>query len=131
MNERRSSLRQRSFLKGRVYYNNKLSSADCLVRDFSEGGARLKFSGVVTLPDLVELHLPQRDETFHAKVQWRVGDEIGVAFPAVAQALPLAPTSPAPELAERVAKLERQVAAQERKIQELQSALHMRQGTGI
>jgi hypothetical protein len=131
MNERRSSLRHKSFLKGRVYYNNKLSSADCLVRDMSEAGARLKFFGMVTIPDVIELHLPHKDETFHAKVQWRAGDEIGVTFPPVEQAPPLAPVSPAPDLAERVAKLERQVAAQERKIQELQSALRMRQSTGI
>jgi PilZ domain-containing protein len=131
MNERRSSLRHKSFLKGCVYYNNKLSSADCLVRDLSEGGARLKFFGRVTIPDVVELHLPHKDETFHAKVQWRVGDEIGVAFPLVEQAPPLAPASPVPELAERVTKLERQVAAQERKIQELQSALRQRQSAAI
>lgn len=130
MNEHRAALRHKSFLKGCVYYNNKLSSADCLVRDISNGGARLKFFGVVTIPDVIELRLPNKDETYRAKVQWRVGDEVGVAFLLAEEAPPLAPAA-APELAERVAKLERQVAVQERKIQELQSALRLRQSAAI
>jgi hypothetical protein len=131
MSERRSSVRHRSFLKGCVYYNNKLSSVECLVRDISEGGARLKFFGTVTIPDLMELHLPSKDETFQARVQWRAGDEIGVAFQLAEAAPPLAPTGTAPDLADRVARLEKLLAAHERKIQELQAALRLNQSTGI
>jgi hypothetical protein len=131
MNERRDSLRHRSFLKGRLYYNNKLSSVDCLVRDISDGGARLKFFGVVTVPDFIELHLPNKDETYRAKVQWRAGDEVGVAFLLSEEAPSLAPTAAAPDLADRLARLEKQVASQERKIQELLSTLRLQQSTGI
>ena len=40
MKERRSSARQKSFLQGRIYFNNRRSSVDCLIRDYSETGAR-------------------------------------------------------------------------------------------
>jgi hypothetical protein len=131
MNERRIATRQRSFLKGCVYYNNKLSSAECLVRDISDTGARLKFFGAVIIPDMVELHLPGRAESYRAKVQWRAGEEVGVAFQLPEEAPPLAPGAATPDLAERLMRLEKLVAAQERKIQELQSALHLRQSSGI
>jgi len=40
----------------------------CLVRDFSDEGARIIFSETVTIPDVVNLHLPQKDITLKAKV---------------------------------------------------------------
>jgi hypothetical protein len=52
----------------------------CLVRDLSDDGARIIFSQSVTIPANVNLHIPQRDKTFRAKVQWRRGDEIGLAL---------------------------------------------------
>ena len=62
MADRRSSARKKSFLQGRVYYNNQRSSVDCLVRDISEQGAKLVFADSVAIPDAVELHLPGRDD---------------------------------------------------------------------
>src|SRR5579871_4465593 len=80
MNERRRIARQKSFLQGRVFFNNRRTSVDCLIRDFSELGARLKFSGAVATPEVIELHIPNKDETYRARVQWRNGDEMGVSF---------------------------------------------------
>jgi hypothetical protein len=80
MVERRSSARKKSFLQGRIYYNNQRSSVDCLVRDFSEQGAKLVFSDAVAIPDLVELYLPGKDEVHRVRLQWRKGEEIGVGF---------------------------------------------------
>jgi len=53
--ERRSRVRQKSFLQGRVFFNKGRSSFDCLVRDFSELGAKVKVSENATLPEVVEL----------------------------------------------------------------------------
>jgi len=78
--ERRSRVRQKSFLQGRVFFNKGRSSFDCLVRDFSELGAKLKVSENATLPEVVELYVPSKDETLRARVQWRTDDEVGVAF---------------------------------------------------
>src|SRR5438128_5171529 len=80
MKERRAGTRQKSFLQGRVYFNNRRSSVDCLVRDLSERGAKLKVSEAIAIPDVVELYIPNKDETFRARVEWRTGDEVGLGF---------------------------------------------------
>jgi len=41
MDERRQSIRQESFLRGRVYFNNGRNSVNCLVRDISYEGTRI------------------------------------------------------------------------------------------
>jgi uncharacterized protein YceH (UPF0502 family) len=110
MSERRTSARQKSFLRGSIQFNNRRTVIDCLVRDISATGARLIFSDSVSVPDVVELYIPQKEQTLRAHVQWRRGDELGVAFAKGAQAP--APTRPVDgELAERVEKLEAEIAA--------------------
>jgi hypothetical protein len=53
---------------------------DCLVRNMSGAGAKLDFSGAVTIPDEVDLTITRRAETLRARIIWRRGDEAGVAF---------------------------------------------------
>ena len=86
MGERRGSRRSKSFLRGFVYVSRKRGALACLVRDLSEKGARIIFSDTVTLPDVVELYIPQREQTLRARVQWRRNDEIGLAFTATERA---------------------------------------------
>jgi hypothetical protein len=45
----------------------------CLVRDLSDDSARINFSQSVSIPAVINLHIPQRDQTFRAKVTWRRG----------------------------------------------------------
>jgi len=66
MIERRAYPRHKTLIKGRIYFNNRLSSMDCIVRDIGENGSRLEFSENVTLPDVFELYLPNKDEYFQA-----------------------------------------------------------------
>ena len=129
MNERRSQMRQKSFLHGRIYFNNRRSSLDCLVRDYSDQGARLTISDSVALPEVVELHVPHKDETHRARVQWRTGYELGVAFGPNESAPSIVPD--APDLAARVRRLEIEMAALQRKVNELQNELRKQQDTGI
>jgi len=68
MIERRAYPRHKTLIKGRIYFNNRLSSMDCIVRDIGENGSRLEFSENVTLPDVFELYLPNKDEYFQAHV---------------------------------------------------------------
>jgi hypothetical protein len=37
------AVRQRTFLKAMVYYDNRRASIECIVRDLSDSGARLAF----------------------------------------------------------------------------------------
>jgi len=104
MSERRASKRQKSFLRGVVYFDNGRGSMDCLVRDFSDDGARIILSESVIVPDAVKLHIPQRAQTRDARIQWRRGDEIGIAF---AGAKPVGTNS---ELAQRIVELENEIA---------------------
>src|ERR1700719_5083457 len=101
MTERRSGSRQKSFLQGRIFFNTRRTSVDCLIRDFSERGARLKFTGMTATPDVVELYIPNKDESYRAKVQWRNADEIGVGFDSD-ESPPLAPHPPAADCSPRI-----------------------------
>ncbi len=122
LKERRTSARQKSFLQGRIYYNNRRSSMDCLIRDISEYGAKLKFSAAVNTPDVLELQIPAKDETYRAQVHWRFGNEIGVAFMTGDQ--PAAePAGGSPELYGRILKLESEVATLRRAINEMRNEM--------
>ena len=116
--ERRRIARQKSFLRGMVYFNNRRSVADCLIRDISPYGARLIFSDTVTTPDTLDLYIPQKEQTLRAHVIWRIGHDIGVAFPQATQSEPAAPSG---ELAERVVKLEAEIASIKRVLKKLKA----------
>ena len=109
MGERRGSRRSKSFLRGFVYVSRKRGALACLVRDLSEKGARIVFSDTVTLPDVVELYIPQREQTLRARVEWRRNDEIGLGFTATERTAEAPPS--ATEVVQRVAMLEAEIAS--------------------
>jgi hypothetical protein len=114
--ERRKVSRQRSFLRGMIYFNNRRSVFDCLVRDISPYGARLIFSDSVTTPDVLDLYIPQKEQTLRVHVIWRHGEEVGVTFAQIAE---LENPAEVGELAERVARLEVEVVALKRALKKL------------
>jgi hypothetical protein len=114
--ERRRIVRQKSFLRGTIYFNNQRSVLDCLVRDISPYGARLVFSVSVATPDTLTLNIPQKDKTLRTHVMWRHGREIGVAF---AQIMELDHTADDDEITGRVARLEAEVATLKRLVKKL------------
>jgi hypothetical protein len=117
MVERRRSVRQKSFLQGRVYFNKGRESADCLVRDLTHQGARIIFSDSINIPALIDLHIPQKDYNVRSRVIWRQGVEIGLAFPD-ANLVPSAPPQ-SNDLAERVSKIETEIALMRRTLRGL------------
>jgi hypothetical protein len=104
MNERRNSRRMKSFLRGLIHVDKGRGGVSCLIRDMNEDGARVIFSEAVALPDIVNLHIPQKDQTLRARVSWRRGDEIGLSFTAEPAVLP-----EASELMQKVAELEAEI----------------------
>jgi PilZ domain-containing protein len=120
MAERRRSARQKSFLRGCVYFNKRRNAFDCLIRDISDAGARIIFSDTVSIPDIVDLYIPQKEQTVRAHVQWRHGDEIGLVFPDAVRA---ADGTPDGELALRVAELESQVSVLRRELKHLRQEI--------
>jgi uncharacterized small protein (DUF1192 family) len=132
MSERRNSKRAKSFLPGLVYVSRKPGAKEgvkesakqgakdgtkegtkdgalsCTIRDMSDTGARIAFSDKVSLPDTVELHIPERNLTLRAKVRWRRGDEVGLAF-AVPVQHAADGTFSKTEVVQRVAMLEAEI----------------------
>ena len=80
MDERRRSERQRSLLRGRIYFNNGRCSLDCLIRDISYEGARIVFSDPVSIPDVIRLAILKKNRMMDGSVRWRRGLTIGVVF---------------------------------------------------
>ena len=118
MGERRRSVRQKSFLRGCVYFNKRRSAVDCLIRDISDEGARIIFSDTVSVPDVVDLYIPQKEQTIRAHVQWRHGDEIGLLF---SDAYRAGATPQDMELTQRVTQLETEIAALRRALKKLKT----------
>jgi len=115
MDERRSSRRQKSFLRGVVYFDKRRSETACLVRDLSEDGARIILSQTVTIPDLIELDIPQRQQTVIARVEWRRADEAGLSF----SRPDMATARREDQLIKRIAELEAEIATLQRTIRRL------------
>jgi len=128
MSERRTHARKKSFLQGRIHFNNRRSSIDCLVRDFSEQGAKLKVADTIAIPEVMELHIPNRDASYRAEVQWRTSDEIGVAFRPEKAAPSIVPDAAPVDLPGRVRRLESEMTSLQRKVKDLQSELRKYQG---
>jgi PilZ domain len=113
MSERRASRRQKSFLRGVVHFDKQRGGMGCIIRDMSADGARIILSQTVTIPNTIDLEIPQRGQTLRASVQWRRADEIGLAFSE-------APPSPREsEFILRVAQLEAEIATLQRTIKRL------------
>jgi len=109
-----------------IYFNNRRNAVDCLIRDISPYGARLIFSDSVTTPDVLELYIPQKEQTLRVHVIWRHGQEVGVAFAQAAHVDPAAEpgdpgSSPGQALAERVARLEMEIAGLKRILKKMKT----------
>lgn len=78
--ERRSEARRRSLLRASVVFGGGRSSMDCLVRDITSKGAKVKFAGPALVPPIFELRLLDRDDRHHARKVWVRDTEMGLAF---------------------------------------------------
>jgi hypothetical protein len=114
-----AAARVRTFLKGIVYFDNRRVSAECTIRDLSDTGARLLFASPVSVPDNIELHIPQKQTTFPARVRRREQNEIGISFEDQRSQEPRRAVDA--ERAERVAKLESDLASAMRLLKKLEA----------
>jgi hypothetical protein len=120
MQERRKWPRKKTFLKGTVYFNHRLSSLECTIRDFTDYGARLQFAAPVSLPDALELDIPSRDQSLKVAVRWRKDNEVGVSLDET-----YAESSPelagGGDLSQRVAALEREMTKMHKLVNDLRA----------
>jgi hypothetical protein len=77
--EKRLSPRRNTMIIATIVYDNGRSRIDCVIRNLSDGGAKLEVPTVRGIPAsfdlLVPRHRPQR-----CRVAWRALKELGVQF---------------------------------------------------
>jgi hypothetical protein len=115
MPRERNSIRQRSLLRGVVYFEKNPFASECVVRDLSDNGARLEFSSPpLAAAERLELQIPVKGERHRCRIVWRSEMEIGIAFAD-------APTACEVEsMAERMKRLEAEIASLKQIVRSLQ-----------
>jgi hypothetical protein len=78
--QRHAGHRARTLLKGKIIIRGGMMSPDCVIRDLSPDGARVRVSHTILLPSSVGLLVIKDGVLFDAVVAWRKGDEAGLAF---------------------------------------------------
>lgn len=72
--------RVRTMLGAQLIYANGRMSAAATIRNLSDTGAKIALDAAVPLPQEFELSIPQKGQRVRARLVWRNGMEIGVAF---------------------------------------------------
>ncbi|MBM3606847.1 MAG: hypothetical protein FJX29_00115 [Alphaproteobacteria bacterium] len=80
MTEVRKSNRKRAVLSGKIIFNDRKSTIDCLIRNVSDDGAKIEVSEAVVFPARFELQVPQHGRAYQARMAWRQGNEAGLEF---------------------------------------------------
>ena len=76
---RRVKPRKTVLKSGRAIFKNARASAQCLVTDLSDGGARLEFSAHFDVPETFAIEIGKEAQR-PCKVRWRRGVHVGVSF---------------------------------------------------
>jgi hypothetical protein len=89
MIERRQSARARVIYSGVIAYDERRSTMNCVVRNFSEDGVKVEFDNTALLPDEIDLLIARKSRAFIAKIVWRSEREAGLAFRSNGANLPI------------------------------------------
>jgi PilZ domain len=116
--ENRKSERQRHFLRGFVRILETNTTIDCIVRDISETGAKLRFRCTTPMPELFELHIPSKGQFAKSKLVWNKNCEVGISFESLG-AFGSPPLSDG-EMSARMARLEDEITALKQTLKQLQ-----------
>ena len=80
MEEQRKSVRHRTLKGGRICFNSGSSSVDCVIRDISDGGAKLCLPGVEGIPTEFVLAFDDGKLVRECFARWRSPTALGVEF---------------------------------------------------
>lgn len=80
MDEHRRATRRRALKGAQIIFNEGSSVIDCVVRDLSETGAKLKIPSPIGVPDTFTLSVQGDNTRRKCRVAWRRATELGVAF---------------------------------------------------
>jgi hypothetical protein len=80
MQDRRERVRDKVFLGGVAEINDRGSTMDCVVRNFSETGACVEFDSAARLPEKMQITIARKGGAFIAEMIWRQANRVGLAF---------------------------------------------------
>jgi FAD/FMN-containing dehydrogenase len=80
MLDRRQHPRSRVYYGGMIAFNARNSTLACVVRNFSQRGAKIEFENSAVLPDRVDFAIARRGLSCRAHLVWRDRKAVGLAF---------------------------------------------------
>src|SRR5262249_34001214 len=80
MLDRRQLHRSRVYYGGMIAFNARNSTLDCVVRNFSQRGAKIEFENSAILPDRVDFEVARKGLTCLARLVWRDRNSAGLLF---------------------------------------------------
>ena len=80
MLERRQFPRNRVYYGGMVAFNARNSTLACVVRNFSQRGAKIEFENSAVLPHRVDFEIGRRGLSCLARLVWRDRNAAGLVF---------------------------------------------------
>ena len=115
MPDRRQNTRDKVIYGGVADIGERGESRDCVVRNISEGGARIEFNDAVRLPkEQISLTIARKGRSFLARIIWWRDNFVGVAFSAEKPS-----GLPDSDLGERLRRSEEKKRQLQRRIKEL------------
>jgi hypothetical protein len=79
LKERRLNPRRNTAIAAHVAFNGGRSQMACIIRDLSDGGAKLEVTSVRDIPPTFDLLIPGH-RPIPCRVAWRAMKELGIAF---------------------------------------------------
>ena len=73
-------VRNRVYYGGMLGFNARRSTFACIVRNFSDFGAKIEFEGSPLLPDYLDFSIARRDLACRARLVWRGHQQAGLVF---------------------------------------------------
>lgn len=113
MLDRRQTRRDKVFYGGVAELDERGSTVDCVVRNFSEHGACVEVEHPEKLPDEMKLTIASKGRSFLARLIWRQANKVGLAFRIMTS------DSPVSDLDERLRRSEIKKRKLQRRINEL------------
>jgi hypothetical protein len=80
MMDRRQKIRTRVYYGGVIAFNTRSSTMACVVRNFSDFGAKVEFDNTALLPDEVDFVIRRKAFSCLARIVWRSANQAGFAF---------------------------------------------------
>jgi PilZ domain len=113
MQDRRESVRDKVFLGGVAEINQRGSTMDCVVRNFSDKGACVEFKSAARIPEEVNLTIVRKGRSYLARMIWRQANRVGLAF------LAMITDAPESDLDARLRRSEKKKRQLQRRINQL------------